>query len=372
MRGKALISIAFILGLFAGCSKEDGDPSSNFSENIRFYLIANVNGLPIEINAGEDNYYLATDYSFADSIVTMKGILSQSENRPQNTFEIKIRGGEASSDLSQFNAYNTLQNGYFPIRDASNVKKVPNQYVMTFFPDSGITSSNYSWDFPDGPDYGPYITRIVDTTTHPRYKASLTTTLGVCNSKTSKVINLYNECDAELYLDFISPLVAEASISAKSGLITEVKWFVNGVESYSGEIATANFSSPGAYEIMAEINFSGGCTQTITKNVNLTGTVTPLCDSRFHYTKQPRTEYDLLQKGTVELIYYDESGDKYTSHYSDTRGSFEMKALGVYNNNDNGQKTARFFFHANAILKNSSGSTIQLTDAFGNFAVAHP
>jgi len=371
-RIRIILALLIVVGLFYGCSKSNDDLSSSFSENVRFYFKANINGLPVNIDAGGGGYFLDTDYSYGDSIVSMKGRLSTGGTSPKNTFELVIRSKDILTSLDVFNPYRTIQKGYLPLRDASYYKKVPNRYDMTFYPDSGVTATYYTWSFSDGNATGSNVSRQVDTIDFPRYKATLQTQLGGCSSTTTKVINLYNECDAELSLNFISPLVAEASISAKSGLITEVKWFVNGVESYNGEITTASFPSPGVYEVSAEITFSDGCSQRISKTVSLSGTFIPICDSQFLYTKTAVTEYDIDQKGTIELVYYDAIGTRYTSNYPNTQGSFEIKNVGIYSANDKGQETTRFSFLANAILKDSSGNSIQLKDAFGTFAVAHP
>ncbi|MDZ7848146.1 MAG: hypothetical protein U5L96_16110 [Owenweeksia sp.] len=79
-----------------------------------------------------------------------------------------------------------------------------------------------------------------------------------------------------------------------------------------------------------------------------------------------------MQLATVQLTYYDESGKAYSSHYNDVVGSFKIVSTTPYNENEAGQPTTRFFFETEAVLKSSDGSTLELKDTFGSFAVAHP
>lgn len=363
------------MGALVSCQK-DVTPladESTYQDDYRFYTRAKVNGLPVDFYAGENDYGLETDYTVENGIVIMNGTLSNSAGPLTNAIVLKVRSEQKITNEEDFLVGQSLRPGFYSYRDQSGYKVVAGMYELEFFGDTNLYPANFHWKFGDSTEafvQNPPM-KQVDVDDYDPYVVSLTTDYSGCESRIIHHINIEDDCDATFNMKNLTTSGCSVEVIARHGNVLSVDWKLDGSSvspDFYGNIATTYLG--GFHTLKAEINFEDGCEKTVERQFDVSGSQS--CLSDFWFTKQEQTVYDTEQLGAVELEYYDETGKMYSSFYSDVNGKFKIVSLSPYKENDLGQQTTRFFFEANAVLKNTDGSSVELTECFGSFAVAHP
>lgn len=359
--------------LAASCAKDSPKDEATYIDDFRFYVKANVDGLPIEFYAGEKEYFLETQYWMEDSVPVLSGTLSSYNSMYNGSVVLRIRGAEALAGPAEFQVQNTLRPTAYPYRDQSNFKAEAGYYELQFYGDTLTSPSTYFWEFENGQtttDQNPVVQ--VHATDYPTFRTKLTTTTsGSCQSAVTHYVNLAQDCDAGIEISGISAYSVKVKVNARVGTVNNVKWYLDGNEVAPDFLGVLNVGSlAGPHSLRAEIKFAGGCEKVIVREIRDLPDL--YCISDFWYEKTEVKTFDPKQLGTVELEYYDKDGKKFTTYYNDVDGDFKIVSLSPYKENDQGQRTTRFFFEANAVLRNSDGSSVSLTECFGSFAVAHP
>lgn len=359
--------------LIVSCSKDDKSPPTSFTEEYRFFVKGQVNGLPFEYNAGEDDYFLATDYFVEDSVVVMEGRLYRESDPERNAITIRLRGKKGAAYVNPFVVEENIRAAAYPFRDVTGYRTQIGKYLISFYGEASTGSMTYNWSFPDSSgSTAPNVEKTVEIDEYSTYPVTLyTSKTAGCNSEVTHYVNLEGDCDATFRMEL--PLVGsviKTEVISRIGTVEEVDWLLDGtpVTPLLGEIDLATV--PGAEVLSCIVKFEDGCTKRIDRNLAVT--VQNACVTDFWYTKEKPTMYDPHQYSTVEIEYLDENGKKFTSHYSRVEGDFRITNVSEFQENENGDKTVRFFMETDVILKNNDGSTIELKNGFGSFAVAHP
>lgn len=369
------------LGLVLSCSKDDGNAGNDYHDDFVFYVNATIDGMPMELFAGHEDYILDTDYDFdaQDSLVHMTGFLSSQDTTMGHSNAIMLRfvGHDAVANQGAFNLSDNVHEGNVALKDASGIKNDPDNFILNLTPD--VVSSNYTyhWNFHDGSTSSNVSPSLqVSAVETPVYEVSLGADPynASCSSKTTHFINVDEDCDATIIVSPNHVLGGlRASAVTRVGQVQSIKWFIDGAN-LSNDLVFANLplDHDGNYRLRAEISFENGCQKVVEKHLSVLAGIPNFCDIDFSCSKDPIKINDPKQRGTVEIVYYDASGKKYSSNYDGAQGRFKIHNLRSFVTNDKGQRTARFQFEGRAILQSSDGSTVNLENTFGNFAVAHP
>ncbi len=370
---KKLFIYIFAISLLTFSCSPDKEVSSSYAEDFRFFLKGQVNGLPFEYNAGEDDYFLETNYYREDSVVVMEGRLSRLGMAEQNAVVIRIRSKAAEIPGSTFNASQNIEPKDYAFRDVTGYRAQTGKYMLSLFGDSTFLANTnlYYWLVDGVPTSGHEIQKTFDRNT-PNFNVALRTIIsGDCESEVRHFINLQEDCDATFKMYVTAPDKVMVKTVARVGTISDVQWFLDSVEvvpSFLGEIDRSLV--PNAKMLTCSIYFDDGCVRRIDRSLN--STLQSPCITDFWYQKQKPTILDPKQYSTVELEYYDANGKMFTSHYTDVVGDFRITSASPFQQNGDGNQTMRFFMEADVILKNVDGSTVELKNGFGSFAVAHP
>ena len=374
-------NITLLLGglVLFSCSKSNDDLASDYHDTVEFFVTGEVNGTPFQRYAGA-GYGLITGYELGkEGVVSLKGSLEAASGNKANSFAIILRGSNTLSASGTFDVLSGLDNAPWPYSDPSGQKQRLGWHQLTFIADSSYTTTTYNWSFENGQTaLGPEASVNVNENAYPAFGARLSTTSSAgCQSSTTQVVDVTGECRAIMNLSNPRDLDFAASLQAIKGTIANVNWRLNGNAVGSGLVINRKWEffpdlSPNILE--AEIQFQGGCTQTILKEVRVTSPlVVADCNLDFKFEKQPVREYDPLQLGTVEIIFYDSAGKAYTSNYEGVVGSLNFNNVQAYEENENGENTVQFDFSARQLeLRHADGSSITLNKVSGEFAVAHP
>lgn len=375
-----MIMGVFLILLANSCSKESSSPLGVYQDDFVFYFEGKINGKQVELSAGDNNYALQTDYHFndSDSLVFMSGMLYDAASSDRkNALMIQFIADKAIAQESSFEIFENLNEGNTPLTEATNYKNHSSEYELSLNPDILSTNYNYNWSFENGnssSSTNPNI--IVSSLEYPRFWVTLgsDTQNGSCVGRTTHWLNIDRDCDATFIIVPNHVLGGyRATIYEKQGLVQSVKWSLDGTEIASTmELDNLPVNVDGNHSLRAEISFYSGCKKIVEKDYNVLANVPVICDLDFWCSKSPVRVYDPKQRGTVELVYFDEQGKKFSSKYDNADGKFRVHGLREFENNSQNQKTARFQFEGRAVLMAEDGSTISIENAFGSYALAHP
>lgn len=369
------ITLLALLVLAVQCKKETPGSHVDYSGDVVFHIHGSVAGKPFDYKAGEENYVMSTTYSFQDSVVEMKGALLPEGKHTQSGFEIRLRGQQRVATTTAFDLSQNLNAGKLALRDATGFRKETGKYLLSLSCDS--TQGQYSshlWIFPDGSFSNAYeLEKTIDVSAYPQYPVRLVTSgMFSCQSEVYHEINLAESCDAGFDLIMLANFTAQVNLKNIQGNIDLVKWYHNDSlvtpSAINHTIYLGNNGEP--HTIRCEVYFTDGCEKVIERVVSANFAVN--CMTDFSYQSRKEVVFDPRQLSTAELIYYDAQGKKYSSHYPNAQGEFELISFSPYDVNADGNPTVIIQVKAQAILKSADGSSVSLSNIEGSFALAHP
>ncbi len=370
----------FVLFLITSCSKDPASQLGVYQDDFIFYFEGKIDGQPVELSAGKNNYALETDYQSdnSDSVVAMSGVLySSNTTEMKNAFMLQFVADKAFQDESNFNVFENIIEGNTSLTERSAYKDHPTEYNLVLSPDIVSGTYSYSWNFENGMSSTSTSPSLrVSSLEFPNFWVSLGSDVqsGPCTGKTTHWLNLDRDCDATFIVVPNHVLGGyRASIFEKEGAVHSVKWYVdNNLVSSDQELNNIPVNVDGNHTLKAEISFYSGCKKVVEKDYSVLANVPVICDLDFSYDKQDIRVYDPKQRGTVELVYFDANGKRFSSKYDNSIGNFRIHGLRNFEENDQNQKTVRFQFEGKAELKAADGTNLVIDNAFGSFAVAHP
>jgi len=374
---KTIASLMGVVLVLVACSKESDLDQAEYSDSPIFYISGSVNGLPVNKQAGKDGYAMFTNYFVKDSVLHMESVLAADSPAFREAFKINIHGSSLSADPINSGYTSSLINGPIALADASGYTRKPHVFDYYFTSDTLNEESPLHWTTPDSSYYGDSCSYLEVNALHRtsfRVEMSSAGPLS-CTPLVAHTIQIQGDCKAEVHIlkSTNSELIAEAR--NRVGSIQSIQWFVN--DQSVGTNTTLNYSvvgfSPG-YRLKAKILFTSGCTEVIEK-VILSGT--PQCDINLNYQKLPHRNYNPHNLNTVTITYFNADGKEYSSNYAHNTGHFSIEAIAIYNevltgNQPSENNHMRYTFSGDLVLKSSDGSTVQLNNLFGIFAVEYP
>lgn len=374
---KAISSLVGFALLLTACNKDSDLDQAEYSDNPIFYISGSLNGLPVNNKAGKDGYAMYTHYFLEDSVLHMESILAADSPAFREAFKIDIHGTTLSANQANTGFLSSLINGPIALADASGYTRRPYVYDYYFTSDTLNQESPLYWTTPDSTYYGDSCSFLeLNALQTASFKVEMSSAGPLsCTPLVVHTIQSQGDCKAEVHIlkSTNSELIAEAR--NRVGSISSIQWFVN--DQSVGTDLNLNYNvvgfSPG-YRLKAKITFASGCTETIEK-VILAGS--PQCDINLNYQKLPHRDYNPYNLGTVAVSYYDANGKEYTSNYANNTGQFSIQAIANYNDprgqsQNSEDNHMRYTFSGDLVLKSSDGSTVQLNNIFGIFAVEYP
>lgn len=379
-----LILIFFFYLSITSCKKDD-DPKDGVSDHV-FKIEAEIGGFSSELIAGESDYYMHTGFEKdSGSIFCFKGTLGHKdcENNDPNTcsrsLSIIIRDNKtANSDASNINE--SLQINDYNYR--TPIQPTLTGYEVQFTPDIwGNGNYSYYWEFGDGhtsTESNPihtYSASIPD----PWVNACLVITNLNNNNKDTlcNEINLASDCYTNF--NYVSTAGSPNTVSFNTITFTENGNNLNLNAVWRKDPAT-NFSSsisptfPSSTPIRVCMTDSGNaCDNVKCKNIIPDSTYTDVAN--FDFSKNNQYDYTSSDFSQVTIIWYDENGNKYTSNKEaqPTGSVFRVTSVSDYKKNRNGESTKKVGVEFTCTLySENSNNTIEINNATGTFAIAHP
>jgi PKD repeat protein len=360
-------------GLFNSCKKKEL-PEAEPGNDPQFYFRGDVNGSPVTLEAGVNDYYMHSSfnqnsngcYSFQAHLKTYNC------SSCPNSIRIDINDWKNTSMNGSSGADSAFIPTCYPY-----LTSIPGPITFTaqFFPLwSGAGNVIYYWDFGDGTSS----TTFSPTHTFSRpgeYSVSLTAV--DTNMCTSTIVNVQkfgitdNWCNTSIGVTTTSATTASfshTSTTMSSASISSYLWnFGDGFFS-SQSTPTHSYASHGMYPVSLKVVDTNN--DTARANFNYSTPSNTLC----------AVNYIILNKGSVQnpgawsnvvIKWYDSSGNEYSSVGTQPDWSyFRILSSQEYHNNESGQKTKKLHVRFSCKVYSATAS-MDITNADAVIVVAY-
>ncbi len=367
-----LFALVFIC--LMGC-KKDYPVSSN--ETPVFYFNGTVNGTPVNVNAGVNNYFMYSSYAQDSNYVyNFLGELKQTNctdcrNKIKfqiNNYTTSSLNGPVQIDTSLIPSYYSMHGAYSVLVGSATEYEVSFNQVG-----DSAAISGYTWDFGDGiTETGSF--NPTHLYTHPGYyNACLTITdsLG-CSSSICKQIKVAvpdAECDISIIDSSPSGNTFTFS-SSGSGTPNTCLWDFGDNTTSGSSTVTHTYLNPGTYKVSLQTIDNGNCLSNTCKNVSTQGFTG--CLANFNFSVLTNQYPNPLSLSNVTITWTDNSGITYSSNTitQPNDSFFQIISVENYLNNENNQPTKKLHVKLKCTLTDGI-NTIQITDGDAVIAVSY-
>jgi PKD repeat protein len=264
------IVICVLFLLFGSCRKDLVHPDPNGEPE--FGVSALMNGTPMTIEAGVDDYFL---YTYADTgfgeVWTAYGTLQKIDCVNCNSyFSLSFRNDQAGYGNGM--SANFLKAGDIALTDWSGVYE-ESRSVVRFIADptnqNGTVVSHF-WNFGDGntsTDPAPIHTFRMQGGDSAFSVMHITTLNGGCSAAQTNTINAKSECPVDFEIYVVGQTVYFNPLTIASGMYTYHWQFGDTQNTYTSNPAHI-YAAPGEYNVLLTVeNTTLGCSSSISKKV---------------------------------------------------------------------------------------------------------
>jgi PKD repeat protein len=368
------LSALILIILFALSCKKKEFPSNQIDDPA-FYIQAEVNGLQINLNAGNNGYYMYSSFT-QDTLGIYSFVSSLKKNNCTSncpfSFKIEITDNQLSDPAGQCNIQNSLNTGEYSYANPASLYPNIIGYKVKYASSFNNTALAYNWNFGDGN------TSSLANPTHTfsnigTYNTCLQIDDGgsaesICNP--IKTGNL-NVCRTTILVNTIADkTVSFTNISSGKAPFT-YRWdFGDG--NYSGASNPQHtYDSDGIYFVKLNVSDSNGDSATHHYNVNTSLSMKPAPNFSVESINPVYLYNHMFSK--IKFSYTDENGIAYSGHLQQqpNDSKFKIEEVSDYQVNENGKKTKKIKISFNCTLYNGSNS-ILIKNGLAVLAIAYP
>ncbi|MGZ3882922.1 MAG: PKD domain-containing protein [Bacteroidia bacterium] len=338
-----------VLGL--SCQKKKY-PDSSTQDSPVFYFRGTVNGVPVELNAGLNNYYMYSAYEQdMNNVYSFNGDLrpENCSNCP-NSIKISINDYKSSAAGGNVNIDSSLVAAYYPLSlgSSSTTAPAPVNFISQFYPISNHSIASCYWEFGDGST-----STSASLTSHTykkpgNYLVSLTITDSASNS--SKISNIQKIGLGGVRASMSATATTlNASISGISALNSYSCTLNYGDNTYTTGIISA--SSP-SFSVPAHTYTPGSyiASLRVANMTDASDTANAICNLQSqgnsciaNYQASSNSLPNPKAYCNITISWTDASGNLYSSsNVAQPESSyFRIVSVEDYSNNANGKKTKK-------------------------------
>jgi len=366
MKKSIYFILLFGLMLAFGCQKKKY-PDPVEAKETSFYARLQVNGIPVEITAGKDRYYMYSSYAMdSSSIYNVIGELKQTSctNCP-NSLRIQINDSKASSPNSSIMIDSVLNPKMYSYLAGS----IGIGYSIKFTGSFGNKPiADIRWDFGDGGTSS----ELNPTHTFQTGKHKITLTITSPDNNQSTITNTISVNRPNDLNGYVTGTIADSTISFKayaSGGFGPYKyaWDFGDSGTATGADAVHHYNIRGSYGVMVKISDSQLNTRICYYNT-YTSTDASACAANFSYSG---STYIGKRLGMVSIQYTNADGVTFTSDNALQPATSNLEVISTedFVKNENGQPVKKVKLKFNCVLYNGSQSiTLQGLDVMAGFA----
>lgn len=360
--------------LWSGC-REKPLPDEVFGTP-DFFISTEVDGEPVEIKAGIDDYYMGTSFSRDQfDINSFHGIFSRL-NCPQcpEELEVIIRDSKPRATGEDVIISEAFSPGSFDFyQDKGANKQI---FRVSFTNESGGQGPDpsYNWNFGDG------TTSVSENPVHD-YTDTTLATANVCletldpSGCTTTICNEIDFTAPGCQIDFTHELdenISYVTFFAKASGKAPFKYRWAFGDGFSATLGNPGYfyGTPGLYTVCLTVTDADGCESSICKNV---AADPQYCEHNFSYIVEKTTTPEPIQPSTVTINWRDGEGKKFSSAGEEQpiESYFEILEEEPYRNNEKGEKVRKLRVRFSCDLW-YDGQKIAIKDAEGWIGVAYP
>jgi hypothetical protein len=381
----SLLAIAVI-----SCKKQTLQPGNTAGPTV-FYFNGIVNGSPVSLTAGVNNYYMYSSYTQdVNNVYNFTGSLHpvSCTNCPNsiqfiiNDYKTTATGGSEAANIDT----SLVAGNYLYLSPTGGISSA---YSVTFTPTIGKgTDSNYVYHFGDGATYVG--TNGTQTHTYKHPGAYTTTLIAAFKDGTIDSIHSTSQPGAPAWnttLSITKSDTTHAANSYKDALTSggtspyTIKWnFGDGntkTQAYipvSADTITHTYPGSGIYEVSATITDVNNYTNTnVFKVIAKDSGFTPHSYISNLAASAPSSIANPKALSNVTIIYTNVAGVAFSSANvaQPNTTNFQVTSVASYQNNELNQTTKMLHIKFTCQLKDGSGNPMTITNGDAIIAVAY-
>lgn len=368
--------LALLLLAISSCKKEDPKPETGAMAGTPvFSFTGNVNGNPIALQAGANDYFMSTSYSLdSNGVYDFIGELKPKNciGDCRNSLKISIK------DYRQFSMLpttidSTMVPGYYAFATPSGAaSQYNNIFIATL--KNGNAQSNYNWDFGDGT---PIVTSTDSTVVHKYlhpgiYKVSLNET--GCSSAIANDIQ-FGQTGNSLLPKFTTVITGDSAVFIPTPPFEGIYPYTYFWNFGDGSTSTATspshkYSAAGVYK--ASLTMTDATDTSAVQYFNVSIKPNTICSSNFSLRASTSLS-NPMNLGDVVIEWRDTAGKLWTSKNNDqspSKSMFKIISVENYLNSPNGDATKKIHVKFSCTLYSGS-SSITMNNVEGIFAVSY-
>lgn len=342
-----------------------------------FYASALVNGVQTDVAAGDDSYYMHTDFDVNDGIAEMIGELKSSASTDLSwKFEFFSNTTDGSASIDSILSIGTKdlkgEVGYTPVPGYVKISpRINLNNSMAEVPQS------YWWSFLEGASVGdlePDFKYNEDNWNGEQLELDLYARVGGKVLRTRRGIDvdypheqagfIVEKVSRGAYLFYLDPAYAAE--------VREVNvWHINNnwVQNGDSLLFRPHKETPFEMSVAAGFNHHSGATTFMVQKVfiNYDNFDQPPLD--FVYSYEQLQEEDSLQLNTLRISLM-QSGKLYSTTLHNSPGNVTIEEVSDYLNDESGRSTKQIKVTGSFLLSDATGNEIRVEDADFVIAVA--
>lgn len=365
MKRISILCLCALIPLVNGCKKEL--PKVEDPGNPVFYAKCNVNGIPLSITAGLDNYVMNSSYYLDENnLYVYKSQFKQKSCSSGCGYEFTVLiNNSAFSDDStvSLDPDRSLATGNYLFGNGSSA---PKGWTCSFWPTNTAANTTYDWYFSDGISMtGAAITRTMAPDV--KYSLAMYSDNGDCSNNFDNAFRLGNYAYTNISVETISTLRYRFSANEGNKPPYQYNWNFGDNTAVSKEKnPTHTYGTNATY--IATLTLVDGDNDTCVWRYQV---VPPnSCDANFTCSFSPIKNTAALS--TITLLMKDPDGKVYSSAEINQAGGsgFEILSTSEYEVNENNQKTRKIKIRFNCDIKDGT-NTLKITNGEAVIAAAY-
>ena len=396
MKQRFFLTILTALLLWAGCKKIDLDDPVDGTPV--FTASFSVDGIPKNIAAGVDQYYMFTEYEKGpDDVYVFSGRLQPKDSCGVNCGDMLTirfrdfqRVVQGSPDVEMALAPGDYFIKTLPVTDTQWLYDTTRFYTVHFDAASSISSGpvSYVWEFGGlGSGQGISSLFIFDDLSQPvPVTLSIASNNSNCSSSQTRMVSKTSGMEPSCSVKILA--VQDSAINTLILLSTDVAGTPPFQYAWSTGDSTDQisvFTNPASNNASVTLTDANGCVAAASVSfVNFQGSVFSYCSADFNYAIEDsflvdstlvQVPGDSLQLSRVEVEYQPAgSGQLFRSDLAkQTAGAFfEILSAEDYDDNEKGERTKKLKIRFSCLLKNASGEVLNISNGEAVIGVAFP
>lgn len=361
--------------LSAGCKKNNLPPSEDNSSAPVFYVKGEINGLPVHVEAGVNDYFMySSHYQNPNNVYVYKAELKQTSCNTNCNYGITIliNDYKVSSTNAPMVPDSGLHLGHYQFNDGA---LEPMGYMGYFTPTYVDAGTTYTWTYSDGATQPGAQGGQRYFNNYQTYSVALTVANGGCVQTHTNEFRVGNKLQANVSATCnwsLSPTTYSFTPYLASGAGTGItyQWeFADGTFSPSVTPVHTYLYGNKYYRARLRLTNSSGdtCNSYYQVPVSLT---TPTCHANFNSAFAP--VQNTLGFSAITVLVTDPSGNVYSTEGIDqpVNNLIEILSVENYKSNAQNEPTKKLKIRFNCTVKNG-GNTLNVTNGEAVIAVSY-